>query len=401
MSKVSENLKTLEEKKYYNPQKWILSFLFGFHRITLKDSAIAILFGLFLIPAIYGCGKGATIREKLANSFMLFLIAGIIHLIEGMRFKKIIKSNIINQLKQKDFFPEANEVEEIKLDIDQKLTDYIKSNKLFNFIFQRISKSNLNFFFINLSFLSIIFTIVIGSIFGQLDLIKREAKAKELETIYLAELNKLKLELNNKNKDQDAILKSISSIDLARLRAINNDLTQSEFELMKNTLIKEYKLARESITKKDWLRSQFDPKHKYLIYIATMLENISVNKDTTNTSDYLKNAILLTPAGNVEEAIAFCKRNIDRIYLNITYEDSFLLRTLAGKAVGDIVGDENNEKYTKFVWKDSIIGKNAFGVDIRNGIYCEVIFEKKLNSKNQLNYSEQLNKLLVGNTRIK
>lgn len=400
MNRAKENLESLEASKYYNPKKWINSFVFGLHRIILKDSAIAIIFGLFLIPAIYGCSNGATAREKLANSFMLFLIAGIIHLIEGFRFKSIVRSNIISQMKKNDFFPEQKEFDEISEDIELKLKEYIKSNKFYKTIYEKFSKSTLKLFFINLSLLSILMTFSISVIFGKLDLNKKEALRNELKTKYLSEVNTLKNELNQKKKDSEKILDSIFKIQQNELRNIKSDLRQNEFILLKQVLAAEYTNARQAITKKDWLRTQFDPKHNYLIYIAKLLESISLNKNEVPNSEYLTKALLLTPAGNIEETVSLCKRNIDRVYPDVSYEDSFLLRRVADKAVGVSVGDENNEKYTKFIWQDNLVGKNAFGMQIRNGIYCEVVFEKSLNSKNQLNYIEKLNKLVVGRNRI-
>ncbi len=400
MNKVEENLKLLEDKKYYNPKKWIISFIFGIHRIILKDSAIAIIFGLFFILGIHGCLTGTTAREKLANSFMLFLIASIIHIVEGFRYKTILRINIINNLKKNNFFPEGKEIEDINLDIESKLLTSIESNNFLNFIFKKISNSSIKIFFINLSLLSIIMAIALGTILGKLDIDKKEAKKKELDEQHYSLINNLKNEINAKNKNHETIINYLFKIDSKRLPNLYKDVTPNEFKIINQTLINEYKIARETITKKDWLRSQFDPKLKYLIYVAKFLENIQSNNDGFKNSDLLKKALLLTPAGNIEEAVSLCKRNIDRVYRDVTYEDSFLLRRVADKAVGVSVGDDNNEKFTKFIWEDSLIGKNAFGMDIRNGIYCEVIFEKSLNTKNQLNYSEKVNKLIVGRTQI-
>jgi hypothetical protein len=184
------------------------------------------------------------------------------------------------------------------------------------------------------------------------------------------------------------------------LEKIKNNLNPKEFQNLKKILISEYRDARKNITKKDWLRSQFDPKHQNLINIASFAEKVLQLEEEKENPELLKNALLLTPAGNSEEAISLCKRYIDKSFIDVTYEDSYLLRKLSAKAVGEIVGDENNEKYTKIIWQDSLIGKNLFGVQIRNRIYCEVFFEKTLNEKGKIKYSSKIGKLLVGNTRI-
>lgn len=378
--------------KMYDIKRTLIYSLVGAHGLYLGRPGISILIWIGIILIL-----GTNLKPL--GTFILFY-----WMYEMINIKSIYINSSIKLIREKT--KEKFAKIELKPEVTKFFDEFFNNNKSLG-----------NLFFINLryfNFKGLIFPSVIRSIFIFLILITAAIKLARIE-------NEKQLEKENENliyqKNQfDFIVKNIKENKLDKavnlLPYVNNDVIENSVDLLSNNermnifshlnklYYKEYKEVNKNLTKSEKLESQINNLKFYSnkAFVFAISDN-----QRTKSLELFNSATYLVPAGSSNEAVSLCKDKLTTIYgYSVDIDDSFLLRAAANKVVGEIIGNENNENYTMIAWPTSIVGKNIYGMDVRNQVRCEVKFNK-IKNKGLPNYtvSPKVSKLIVGNKIIR
>jgi hypothetical protein len=212
MTKINENLQTIEDKGYFKPKTWVLSFLFGIHRLILKDTGIVVFISCVLVTAVFQCFLGNSASEKYKNSASLFFILYIFHLTEGIRFHKIVSKHIFQKLKEEGLSSSPEDFNKIEIFIKERLETYLIGNPFCKFIYKYLSFSKLRIFFFEMSFFTLTFFTIILILCSNWDLTKKKLKDIHSTEIYNKQIELIKLELNKNSFSKDQVLDLLMEI---------------------------------------------------------------------------------------------------------------------------------------------------------------------------------------------